>query len=331
LFEQTNGYRIPLIAELAASSENTLSLGGGYATDNGPRLKANWLRPHSNRHGHILEVGTSLSDWRKEITAGYRVPHKKHPAIGRYTLDMGLSNTRTDDTFSQLRTFDIGDHRLIRKNWTRDIFLRWENEYFTIGDEKESISLLLPGLSISRTKSSGGTKPAHGNSLTFSVLGASTRLLSDVDMLSTTASAKLLKSWRERHYVLARADVGYIATPTFDKVPTSHRFFAGGDNSVRGFSYQSISPRNAENELIGGQYLTSASLEYNFYFRDHWGLAAFADVGRAFIHSSEPYRLGVGAGLRWVSPVGPLRIDVGYGVNEETQPVRVHLAIGPQL
>ncbi|OED35326.1 hypothetical protein AB833_30650 [Chromatiales bacterium (ex Bugula neritina AB1)] len=331
LLNQADGNEIPLQVDLQPSSENVVSLGIGYATDSGPRVKGNWLRPHTNRHGHILETSASVSLWRKELTAGYRVPHLNSPATGRYTFDIGLSNQRTDDTFSQLRTMDIGDHRTMGNGWTRDFFLRWENERFRIGDQKSTINLLLPGIGVSRSKSSGSLLPDKGTSYSFSLLAGSKKLLSDLSMIRVTGSAKLLNSWHVRHYLIARADAGFLITPSFSMVPTSHRFFAGGDNSVRGFSFQSISPVNSDNELIGGQFLTTASLEYNYYFRKNWAVALFADTGRAFIDADERYRLGIGTGIRWISPLGPLRIDLGYGVTEASRPLRLHLAIGPLL
>jgi len=100
---------------------------------------------------------------------------------------------------------------------------------------------------------------------------------------------------------------------------------------VRGFGYQSISPLNNNAEATGGQFLTTASAEYNFYLRERWAVAGFIDAGRAFIDSDAPYRVGIGAGIRWLSPVGPLRIDLGVGISEEDNPYRLHLAIGPQL
>ncbi len=331
MLNQADGNRIPLQVDLQPSSENIVSLGVGYATDSGPRIKGNWLRPHNNSRGHILEAGASLSLWRKELTAGYRIPHTKSPTTGRYTFDIGLSNQRTDDTFSQLRTMDIGDHRSISHGWTRDVFLRWENERFRIGQDKNKINLLLPGVGVSRSKSTGGLLPKKGTSYSFKLLAGSKKFLSDITMLRATASAKVLNSWNDHHYFIGRADAGFLITPSFSKVPTSHRFFAGGDNSVRGYSFQSISPLNSDNELIGGQFLTTASLEYNYYFRDKWAVAFFADTGRSFIDVDERYRLGIGAGIRWISPLGPLRVDLGFGVTEDTRPFRVHLAIGPLL
>lgn len=323
--------QVPLLVELESSSENIISLGAGYATDSGPRVKGNWLRPHHNKHGHILEGKTSISRVRQQLETGYRVPHKRNPETGNYSLDLGVLNHRTEDTFSQLRTLDISDHRQLKNEWHRDVFLRWENERFKVGDEKNRINLLLPGIGFSRTRSSGGLYPKHGDFIAFKLLAGNRKLLSDIDLIRATVSAKHLRSWNGKHFLISRAELGGLYSNHYEKVPTSHRFFAGGDASVRGFAYQSISPLNANNESIGGRYLTTASLEYNYTIRDQWAVAAFVDTGRAYTKSSDPYRVGIGVGLRWLSPVGPVRVDVGYGVSEYNRPLRLHFSIGPQL
>jgi len=329
--EKSIDRHVPLLVELESSSENVISIGAGYATDSGPRVKGNWLRPHHNRHGHAFEASTSVSLLRQQLSAGYRIPHSRQPDTGNYSLDLGVLNHRTDDTFSQLRTADISDHRQIKNGWHRDLFLRWENETFTVGDEKRRINLLLPGISFSKTRSTGGLYPKRGNYLSFQLLAGNRKLLSDIDLIHATVSTKHLRSWHNKHFLITRAELGGLYSNHYDKVPTSHRFFAGGDASVRGFAYQSISPVNANNESVGGQFLTTASIEYNYTFKEQWALAAFIDAGRAYKKTSDPYRVGIGFGVRWLSPVGPLRIDVGYGVSEDNHPVRLHLSIGPQL
>lgn len=320
---------LPLIVELEPAKENVMSLGIGYATDSGIRVKGSWLRPHHNDRGHILKGSSSISRLRQEVSATYQIPHRKSPASGKYTFDFGILNHRTDDTYSQLRTINMTDQRLTRHGWYRDVFVRLENE--NTDDNTDRTNLLLPGISFSRTKTSGGLRPDKGTFYSFKLLGGSERLLSDINMLRATASAKKLVSWQKRHSLIARADLGILKTQNFSRIPTSHRFFAGGDNSVRGFAYQSISPLNADDEATGGKFLTTASLEYNFYIRDRWALATFVDTGRAYLDSDAPYKVGIGGGIRWLSPVGPLRIDLGLGISEETKPLRLHLAIGPQL
>src|SRR3546814_3748513 len=67
-----------------------------------------------------------------------------------------------------------------------------------------------------------------------------------------------------KHRLLARAQVGGSATNGYKSIPPSLRFFAGGDQSVRGYDYQSLSPENSEGDRIGGRYMVAGSLEYQY-------------------------------------------------------------------
>ena len=110
------------------------------------------------------------------------------------------------------------------------------------------------------------------------------------------------------------------------------RFFAGGDRSVRGYGYQSIGPRNSYDRVIGGKNLLVGSTEFEHYFTRNWGMAAFVDAGNAF--SGTDYRpvIGAGLGVRWRSPVGMIRVDLGTPIhNSREHGIQLHLVIGPDL
>ena len=109
--------------------------------------------------------------------------------------------------------------------------------------------------------------------------------------------------------------------------------FAGGDRSVRGFDYHEIGEQNDNGLVIGGKYLAVASAEYEWYFRENWGAAVFVDAGDAFI---DDFSVNVGAGLgaRWKSPLGPIRIDVGFPVHTDREldsTWRLHVQLGPDI
>jgi translocation and assembly module TamA len=114
-------------------------------------------------------------------------------------------------------------------------------------------------------------------------------------------------------------------------LPPELRFFAGGDRSVRGFDYQQIGEVNETGGVIGGRFLTVASAEYEHYFLEKWGAAAFVDAGDAY-NSQFDANVGVGVGLRWRSPVGLIRVDVAFPVVTELEDrIRFHVVFGPDL
>jgi translocation and assembly module TamA len=113
----------------------------------------------------------------------------------------------------------------------------------------------------------------------------------------------------------------------------SLRFFAGGDRSVRGYEWREIGPRariNGKAFALGAKNVATASIEYEQYFNGEWGGAVFLDSGSAF--NDEPaWRTGVGVGVRWRSPVGPVRIDIGHGLDDPESSFTLHFNIGADL
>jgi len=119
----------------------------------------------------------------------------------------------------------------------------------------------------------------------------------------------------------------------FDALPPELRFYAGGDRSLRGFDYHEIGEVNGNGNVIGGKYLAIASGEYEYYFNKDWGAGVFVDAGDAF-STRFSLNVGAGVGLRWHSPLGPVRVDVAFPVQSElpdTSSWRLHVLLGPDI
>ncbi|RMF14115.1 MAG: outer membrane protein assembly factor, partial [Gammaproteobacteria bacterium] len=100
----------------------------------------------------------------------------------------------------------------------------------------------------------------------------------------------------------------------------------GGDQSIRGFDYNTLSPADENGTRVGGRYLATASAEYLYRFLDNWQAAVFIDHGGAFSNRLGPWYTGSGAGIRWLSPIGTFRVDFARALN--TGEIRIHLAMG---
>ena len=135
-----------------------------------------------------------------------------------------------------------------------------------------------------------------------------------------------------RSRLILRGSAGATWTNDFSELPPQLRFFAGGDRSVRGYGYQSIGPKNAYGRVIGGKNLLVGSTEVEHYFTKKWGMAAFVDAGNAFDGTDYRPKIGAGLGVRWLSPVGMIRVDLGVPVhNPDDHGVELHVVIGPDL
>ena len=129
----------------------------------------------------------------------------------------------------------------------------------------------------------------------------------------------------ERVVLAARARFGTILGSTVDRIAPSRRFYAGGGASVRGYGYQDIGPRDANNDPIGGKSLAEFSLESRVRF-GNFGIVPFVDAGNistSFLPRFRDLRIGAGMGFRYYSSFGPIRIDVGTPLNPQKGDPRV--------
>jgi translocation and assembly module TamA len=142
---------------------------------------------------------------------------------------------------------------------------------------------------------------------------------------------KWIRTVTGRGRVLLRGTAGYTVDDVFAELPPSIRFFAGGDYSVRGFDFKTLGPVDGNGEVVGGSRLIELSAEYEHDVKPRWSIAVFADGGNAFDEHGLDMRTGAGIGTRWRSPVGPVRIDIAWPVNDPLHGPRLHVSLGPDL
>ncbi len=331
--ELADHQEIPVMVTVAADKPNQVDVGVGYATDIGPRLSLVWRRPLLNERGHSIETTTEISQVRQSIDFRYGIPWK-HPVNDTLQLIAGFKRENIDnDTLTKNAILGVERQKKWPSGWQTNESVRWSREsYVKDSGEEGKSDLLLPGYSISRVRTKGSqTDPTSGDRQYYQVEFASPDLLSDADLVSLRAGWRLLRTYADRHQVGLRVDVGSIFSGDFDNVPLNMRFYAGGDQSVRGYDYKSLSPRDSTGQVAGGSNLVSASTEYAFKLTAHWRLATFVDVGNAFNAVSDGLKTGTGFGVRWISPVGPVRLDVAWGISETNPSPRIHFFMGPAL
>ncbi|MBK6928690.1 MAG: outer membrane protein assembly factor [Comamonadaceae bacterium] len=132
--------------------------------------------------------------------------------------------------------------------------------------------------------------------------------------------------------IAARAELGAVLANEAANLPTTQLFLTGGDNTVRGYAYRSIGVTLPDGQTAAGRYLVVGSLELQRPIiidglTSAWDFVAFVDAGGV---ADKPQQLtakvGVGAGAQWNSPIGPLQIDLAWGV--ATQKLRLNLSMG---
>ncbi|HEX4869308.1 MAG TPA: autotransporter assembly complex family protein [Moraxellaceae bacterium] len=321
---------VPIEVVLAADKPNNVDIGVGYSTDVKERLTLKWQRPLINDRGHGIEIGTELSPVRSSLDAKYTVPltHPLHDTL-QYLYGVRREDVQEVVTWNTV----LGVQRQIKKEsgWQRTYSLRALRDTTETPLETVKKDLVLPGISFDRLRTRGGIDPDWGDRQFYQFEAASEQVLSDASLVSVRTGLRLLRTLAGRHQFLVRADAGAILTDDFDDVPQSMRFFAGGDQSIRGYAYKSVSPRDENGLAVGARNLLTGTLEYDYEFVPRWRLAVFTDAGNAFDSPNESVKVGSGVGIRWVSPVGPIRLDVAWPVSEVEKNLRIHFSMGPNL
>jgi translocation and assembly module TamA len=306
----------------------SLTLGVGISANTGPRATV------EHTHRRIFDYAATMHnkiEWGRDRQA-YEGELSTHPGEKFYrnllgvqverlqtdvdeVLSQRLRLGRTQDTQRIERLYFVGLDRSVQttfsaRNEARAVSL----QYHGVWRDLDSVILPTRGISLS---GQGGVGWATSN---YADSGAFTRAYGRI-----TGYLPLGLSW----YGSARLEAGQIFKRDSVALPDALAFRAGGDDSVRGYDYRTLAPTDAAGAIKGGNVLATASVELARPFASYPSLwwAVFVDAGRA-ADSWTGFKpaLGYGVGLRWRSPVGPLRIDLAYG--EELHKARLHLSVG---
>ncbi|PJG57584.1 autotransporter assembly complex protein TamA [Aeromonas cavernicola] len=321
---------VPIQITLDNRVDHEIETGVGYATDVGPRMSATWEKPWVNRYGHRLFATAKVSAPEAELSFDYQIP-VGNPLRDYYSIQSGYRYKDNNDTRSDLTTVGVNRWTLRPESWDRDVFIRLEKEIYTQGLDEGNSLLLIPGVSWSRLRVRGGLVPEWGDHQQLTLEFSDPTWGSDISFVRVWGRSKWLRTLWDNHRFLIRAEQGAIIGDSFSLVPPSLRFFTGGDQTLRGFGYETVSPIGPDGKLTGGRYSSVASLEYNYRFSEKWLGALFVDGGTATVDYSEPVKIGTGVGVRWVTPIGQVRLDLAVGISEDDKPLRLHFALGPEL
>jgi len=324
----------PIEFAVVPATPEIYTAGVSLGTDSGVGLKLGLERRWVNVQGHKFGSSLDLAQRRSVISALYRIPAFE-PIDGWYQFGASYREEQSDSVDRELleavasRSGRLG-------NWTLTLGMHTVRERYRIGTartaETSGISTLVyPGAQARYSGYDDPVYPTRGLAFGAELKLGLEAIGSDADFAQTLVEARWVFSFGERNRLLTRGQLGRTESDAFLTLPSTLRFFAGGDRSVRGYGYQEISPRDVLDNPTGGRNLATASVEYERMFSDTWGAAVFVDAGNAFNRVSEGLNKGVGIGLRWRSPVGPVSVDIARGLDEPRDPWQLHIRLGPEL
>ena len=321
---------IPIEIALAGAPRRLISYGLGFSTDTGPRLRFGRNNRRWNDRGHQFGVQAQLSPVTSELTANYRFPHGD-PRTEWINFDAGMKREDTESAESE--SLQIGARRIMERprDWTRTQFLTLLVEDFEVADQVGRSRLFMPGIGWRRTRADNELRPTRGSRLSLELRAAADTLGSDTSFFQAIAGGKWIWSLPNAGRILVRGEVGLTEERSFAELPPSVRFFAGGDNSVRGYDFEALGATDADGKVIGGSSLVVGSFEYEQPLVGRWALAMFVDSGNAFANVDFSPRTGAGLGVRWQSPLGPIRVDVAHPFHDPKSRWRLHVTLGPDL
>jgi translocation and assembly module TamA len=322
---------IPIAVELTSAARTQTSYGVGFSTDTGPRFRFGRNNSRFNELGHQFGINAQLSPVVSEVTANYRLPVRASRSEW-LSFDAGVEREKTDT--SESRRLEIGARRLHerRGDWTRTEVLSLRVEDFAVAGQESRARLLMPGVDWTRLRADNEIRPTQGSKLTLELRGAHDTLVSDTTFVQAVARGTWIWSTERGQRLLVRGHFGATAEREFEELPASVRFFAGGDNSLRGYGFEELGPVDADGNVIGGSSLATGSFEFEQPLKNRWSLAFFVDAGNAFEGSRLDAKKAVGMGGRWQSPLGPIRVDLARPLDDDNADGwRLHVSLGPDL
>lgn len=324
----------PVIVSLADRPRNLLEGGVSYSTSEGAGLEGRYSRFNAYGRADTLTVTAILAEIQQRLGVQLSLPHFRR--AGRtLTLGANLVNERTDA------------YRRTGVNALADLTQRYgRTTYFTYGASIDAGTIedfrgrrnLVTGIvlgAFNLDRSNDPLDPRRGWRLEARAEPTLTVGDDNLAYLRATAQYSLYIPLHEggRTLLAGRVRAGVILNGSIPEVPADRRFFAGGGGSVRGYEYQGIGPRDPSNQPVGGLSLLEGSLELRRDITERFSGAVFVDVGA--ISDNELPRfddsgVGVGFGVRYNLPFGPIRADIAFPVNnrEGQSAFQIYLSLG---
>jgi translocation and assembly module TamA len=316
---------------------NVYRIGVGYGTDTGPRGTLGWEDRRLNPSGHRLHAEIRASDVDTSATLTYIVPWSD-PALEKLSYQLRVFREQNADIKTEGATFKVGLTQ-VRRKWQRVLSVTLDQTEDTVTTvsggstlvDRSRTALLVPGITFARL-------PPDFLGVNTVPRGFQVELLASTDTLGSDTNFTRVDVRDEHRFKLAdkwhlflRGEVGASAVGDFEELPASYRFFAGGDNSVRGYGYEELSPVDANGNKVGGRHLLTATVEFQRDLPRNLVGAVFMDAGNAFNKFGDPLEYSVGIGLRYRLPFLSVGLDVAQSISESDRGPRLHINFTPEF
>ncbi|MGH8198134.1 MAG: autotransporter assembly complex protein TamA [Steroidobacteraceae bacterium] len=313
------------------------TIAAGYGTDTGARGTLGWEDRRFNRAGHRIRAQIRGSDIESSVGIAYIIPWTD-PALEKLAFELrGFTEQRADIETSG-GTFKVGLTQ-VRGSWQRVLSVTVDatkDEVTTVSGGSTLVArsrstLLVPGITYARLPPDFLGVNAVPRGFQVELVASTTSLGSDTNftriVVSDERRFRLADKWR----LELRGEIGASAVGDFEELPAQYRFFAGGDESVRGYGYEELSPVDADGNKVGGRHLITTSVELQRDLPKNLVGAVFMDAGNAINKFGDPLEYSVGIGLRYRLPFLSIGLDVAQSISESGRSPRVHINFTPEF
>ncbi|KAB0669083.1 outer membrane protein assembly factor [Oryzomonas sagensis] len=330
--QDAEAHRVPVAIQLTPGPRINVRPGIGYGTDTGARFTVRYRDLNMFHQGHELYSQLYVAERLQGLVTGYVLPSPKDVRSST-TLQLNLQQEDNTSYFSRIVALEADRNRSFGPGRLGTAYIKAQYEDYTVGAQKSSARLLLPGLRFSDDRYDNPVRPRRGFRYTLDLHGTHQLLGSDTKLVQILAAGSYLLPlpWRLSLHMRANAGVTLLNDPLTD-IPPSLRFFTGGDQSVRGYSYKSLGPRDATGKVVGGKQLLTSSMELERALFKDWGVSLFYDAGNAFNNfSAIKLFQGAGVGLHYYTSVGALNLSVAQPLGVDKLALHFHFTVGFEL
>ncbi len=327
--EEARDLRVPVRINLEASPPKRLRPGVGYATDSGARFSLRYEDMNVFRRGHELNADLTIGERLSGASVNYAIPRAGH-VDNRTLFKMAYQQQVVNPYDSQLFTLEGEQARSFGAGIVGSAYLQFRDESFSEPGRDGKSSLLVPGLRLSQRRVDDLVRPRKGFRYTLETRGSTDSLGAETNFLQFLGTGEAMIPLHRKLTLLPRLQLGATwETDPLTDLPPTLRFYAGGDRSVRGYTYQSLGPKDSSGNVIGGKNLLVASVELEYALTRTWGLAAFYDAGNAYNNLPDlQWAQGAGLGIRYYTPAGPIRLDIARQINVLHPGFQYHISVG---
>jgi translocation and assembly module TamA len=319
--EPRNGNLVPIEISVLEGKQRSIGFGLNYTTSLGPGISSEWEDRNILGEGQKLSIRSDLWQKLQDSSVTYLIPD-----FGRqdqnliWLLDYHRERTKsfTENAFSFSGTIErkINEHLRISYG---GMYKRLRSQR---SDFNGTFDLLKTPLQLRWSNADSILEPTKGGTLQLKVIPSfqifKPRFAYCINTFTGTWYQALTEN--KRHVFAVKLLVGSIFGASKHEIPPPERFYAGSESTLRGYRYLTVSPLGRDDKPLGGRSILIYSMELRNRIGKNFGLVFFYDIGNVYMNPYPDFQDGVrqsvGLGIRYYTPIGPIRLDLAFPLNK---------------